>query len=58
MLALTIIAPYLAEYDNWGNAAELIYGNSKEQRNNNGYYHDDCCILDEKGIDVIWKNWK
>ena len=47
------VHPYLAEYDNWGNAAELIYGNSKNQRKNNGDYYYRCSVQDV--YDSIWK---
>ena len=56
------VHPYLAEYKNWGNVAELIYGNSKGQRDNNGKYHfkllESKNLLNSAGDDIIHEHWK
>ena len=51
------VHPYLAKYNNWGNVAELIYGNSKEQRDNNGEFSKVITVKNEKNNDLIHKNW-
>ena len=51
------VHPYLAEYDNWGNAAELIYGNSKEQRNKNGEFSRKIVVKNKENKDSVHKKW-